>query len=247
MPAMPTSITHVFAALPNPRIERTKDHHLLDLLTIALCAVVCGADSFVEIEHFGNAKREWFATFLALPHGVPSHDTFGRVFAALDPDQFSRCFLDWVRATVPHPDGQVIAVDGKTARRSHNRGAGKAALHMVSAWASDSGIVLGQIATDAKSNEITAIPALLDLLRLDGCVVTVDALGCQTAIARQITQQGGDYVLALSSEPPGTAPRNGASVRRCARHRLCGLHGNHGNHGGWRARARGTAAVCDPE
>lgn len=202
MPAVSTSITHAFAALPDPRVERTKDHLLLDLLTIALCAVVCGADSFVEIEHFGNAKREWFATFLALPHGIPSHDTFGRVFAALDPDQFSRCFLDWVRATMPPSDGQVIAVDGKTARRSHDRSAGKAALHMVSAWASDSGIVLGQVATDDKSNEIMAIPALLALLRLEGCVVTVDALGCQTAIARQITRQGGDYVLALKANHP---------------------------------------------
>jgi predicted transposase YbfD/YdcC len=202
MPTVPTSITDHFATLPDPRVDRTKNHHLLDILTIALCAVVCGADSFVEIEHFGNAKREWFATFLALPHGIPSHDTFGRVFAALDPDQFSRCFLDWVRATVPHPDGEIIAVDGKTARRSHDRGAGKAALHMVSAWASDSGMVLGQVATDDKSNEITAIPALLALLRLDGCVVTVDALGCQTAIARQITRQGGDYVLALKANHP---------------------------------------------
>lgn len=199
MPACPTSITTHFAALADPRAERGKEHALLDLLTIALCAVVCGADSFVEIEQFGNAKREWFATFLDLPHGIPSHDTFGRVFAALDPDQFSRCFLGWVRETLPQETGEIIAVDGKTARRSHDRRAGKAALHMVSGWASTRGIVLGQIATDDKSNEITAIPALLDAVLVRGCTVTIDAMGCQTAIARQITVGGGDYVLALKA------------------------------------------------
>lgn len=189
MPACPTSITAHFATLADPRVERCKEHPLLDLLTIALCAVVCGADSFVEIEQFGNAKREWFATFLDLPHGIASHDTFGRVFAALDPDQFSRCFLAWVRATLPQGNGEIIAVDGKTARRSHDRRARKAALHMVRAWASERGIVLGQVATDDKSNDAaqrapTAIPALLDALLVRGCTVTIDAMGGQTAIAR---------------------------------------------------------------
>ncbi len=186
-----------FVTLPDPRVERTKEHLLLDLLTIAVCAVICGADSVVEMEEFGNAKQEWLASFLALPSGIPSHDTFTRVFAALDPEAFSRCFLAWVQATVIHTEGAVIAVDGTFARRSHHRGAGRAAIDMVSAWASANRVVLGQRATDAKSNEITAIPALLELLLLKGCIVTIDAMGCQTAIAQTIIDREADYVLAL--------------------------------------------------
>ena len=186
-----------FATLPDPRVERTKEHQLLDILTIAICAITCGADSFVEMEEFGDAKWEWLTTFLPLPSGIPSHDTFTRLFAALDPEAFCRCFLAWVQATVAHTEGAVIAIDGKIARRSHDRGAGKAAIDMVSAWASANGVVLGQRATDAKSNEITAIPALLDLLLLRGCIVTIDAMGCQTAIAEKIVAKGADYVLAL--------------------------------------------------
>ncbi|GAC1679849.1 MAG: ISAs1-like element ISEc26 family transposase [Steroidobacteraceae bacterium] len=186
-----------FATLPDPRVDRTKEHTLLDILTIAVCAIICGADSFVEMEEFGKAKQEWLATFLDLPSGIPSHDTFNRLFVALDPEAFSCCFLAWVQATAAQTEGAVIAVDGKIARRSHDRGAGKAAIDMVSAWASANGVVLGQRATDAKSNEITAIPALLDLLLLTGCIVTIDALGCQTAIAQKIVEKGADYVLAL--------------------------------------------------
>ncbi len=199
---MDASLPAHFAALPDPRAERGRNHPLLTILTIALCAVVCGADSWVEIAQFGEAKRDWFARFLDLPHGIPSHDTFGNLFAALDPQQFHTCFLAWVQSVVTQTAGAVIAVDGKTARRSHDRGAGKAAIHTVSAWASANEVVLGQIKTDAKSNEITAIPALLDLLLLKGCIVTIDAMGCQTAIARQVVAQGGDYVLALKENQP---------------------------------------------
>ncbi len=192
-----SSIIEHFATLTDPRVDRTKEHSLLTILTIALCAVISGADEWVAMAEYGNAKRDWFATFLALPNGIPSHDTFGRVFAALDPDEFEHCFLSWVQSAVAQTAGAVVAVDGKTARRSHDRGAGKAAIHMVSAWASANRLVLGQVATDEKSNEITAIPALLDLLLLKGCIVTIDAMGCQREIAAQIVGKGADYVLAL--------------------------------------------------
>lgn len=186
-----------FADLPDPRVERSKRHALLDIVTIALCAVICGADSWVEIAQFGQAKEAWLRSFLALPNGIPCHDTFGRVFARLDPEAFERCFLAWIQAVVGAPGAQVVAVDGKTLRRSHDRGKGKAAVHLVSAWATANHLVLGQVATAAKSNEITAIPLLLAALDLHGCTVTIDAMGCQTAIAKQIIDQGGDYVLAL--------------------------------------------------
>jgi predicted transposase YbfD/YdcC len=194
-----------FADLPDPRVERTKRHALLDIVTIALCAVICGADTWVDIAQFGQAKEAWLHSFLALPGGIPCHDTFGRVFARLDPEAFERCFLAWIQAVVGAPGAQVVAVDGKTLRRSHDRGRGKAALHLVSAWATAHHLVLGQVATEAKSNEITAIPLLLSALDLHGCTVTIDAMGCQTAIAQQIIDQGGDYVLALKGNQPTLA------------------------------------------
>jgi len=205
-PLPPTSISEHFATLTDPRAERGKEHLLVDILTITLSAVICGADDWVAVATFGKTKAAWLRTFLALPHGIPSHDTFGRVFRLLDPEELRRCFFAWVRAVLGesvegNADGQVgpqvVAVDGKTLRRSHDRRSGKAALHLVSAWATESGLVVGQVATDAKSNEITAIPMLLRLLALEGATVTIDAMGCQTAIAQQIVEQGADYVLAL--------------------------------------------------
>src|SRR5215210_1220707 len=201
-----TSISEHFATLADPRVERGREHRLMDILTITLCAVICGADDWVAVATFGELKEEWLRTFLALPNGIPSHDTFGRVFRLLDPDELRRCFLEWVRAVVGESGiggeagglgPQVVAIDGKTLRRSHDRGSGKGPLHLVGAWATASGLVVGQVATDAKSNEITAIPALLRLLALEGATVTIDAMGCQTAIAAQIVEQGADYVLAL--------------------------------------------------
>lgn len=194
-----------FATLTDPRVDRTKEHLLLDIVLIAICAVVCGADGWVEVAEFGETKQAWFSRFLKLPNGIPSHDTFGRVFAALDAAEFQRCFLEWVQAVHVLTAGQVIAIDGKTLRRSHDQRHGKAALHMVSAWASANRLVLGQVATDAKSNEITAIPELLRLLDLKGCIVTIDAAGTQTAIAEQIVAAEGDYVLALKGNQKGLA------------------------------------------
>lgn len=198
-PIDPTGIGQHFTDLDDPRGERGKRHGLTEIITIALCGVLCGAESWVEIEHFGNAKRDWLAQFLELPHGIPSHDTFGRVFAYLDPDQFEGCFVSWVQALLQPASNAQIAIDGKTLRRSHDRVQGRGPLHLVSAWAEHARLVLGQLATAADSNEITAIPQLLDLLELDGCTVTIDAIGCQTAIADQIIADGGDYVLALKA------------------------------------------------
>jgi len=200
MPKYPSAtIIEHFADLKDPRIERTKRHPLINILTIALCAAVAGADTWVDIELFGKSKRWWFAKFLDLSNGIPSHDTFGRVFARLDAEQFQRCFINWVQAVCEVLDGQVVAFDGKTLRRSHNRTIGKDAIHMVSAWATENQLVLGQIKVDDKSNEITAIPALIDLLELSGCIVTIDAIGCQKEIAKTIVDQDGDYVLALKA------------------------------------------------
>lgn len=192
-----TSIADHFRRVPDPRVRRTRRHALVDILVITLCAVICGADDWVAIAHFGHAKRTWFRGFLTLRHGIPSHDTFGRVFAALDPAAFQAAFLAWVQTVAHHLPGEVMAVDGKTLRRTFDTAADKAAIHRVSAWAAAQGLCLGQVKTDTKSNEITAIPKLLDLLALTGRIVTIDAMGCQTAIARRNHAQGGDYVLSL--------------------------------------------------
>jgi predicted transposase YbfD/YdcC len=183
--------------LDDPRVERTKLHPLLSIITIAICAVIASADSWDDIELFGRSRADWFATFLDLPHGIPSHDTFNRVFAALDPIQFRACFQSWMEAVTAVLPAQTIALDGKTLRGSHDHFHGKEPLHLVSAWASANRLVLAQLPTAAKSNEITALPELLRPLAIVGCIVTIDAMGCQRAIAQQILDQGGDYVLAL--------------------------------------------------
>ena len=194
------SIVEHFRTLEDPRIERTKKHFLLDILVIALCTLLTGGEGFQDMALFGKSKQAWLQTFLALPHGIPSHDTFGRVFARLNPQRFQQCFLSWTQAVAQLTQGALVSLDGKTVRASFDRATASSPLHMLSAWCSDQGgLVIGQIKTEAKSNEITAIPDLLQLLALQGCIVTIDAMGCQTAIAEHIRDQGGDYLLALKS------------------------------------------------
>ena len=186
----------LFAQVEDPRMERTKLHRLRDIIILAICGVLCGADGWVEIEEFGKAKEAFFTNLLTLPNGIPSHDTFGRVFALIDPKQFEASFVQWVQGISQTVKG-VIAIDGKTLRRSHDHESDKKALHVVSAWAVENRLVLAQLAIEEKSNEITAIPVLLRQLALAGCIVTIDAMGTQTKIAAQIIEQEGDYALAL--------------------------------------------------
>ena len=191
----PRGLLRFFDEIQDPRMDRTKLHLLSDMFVITLCAVICGANNWVEIELFGQAKLQWLRAFLVLPNGIPSHDTFGRVFSLLDPDQLERCFRRMTAALAESTGGKLIAIDGKTLRRSFDKASDKAAIHMVSAWSEMNHVVLGQVATDAKSNEITAIPRLLEMLDIAGSVVTIDAMGCQKAIAKKIVDQDGHYVL----------------------------------------------------
>jgi len=190
-----SSLEECFKDLPDPRVQGRCDHKLLDIIVIAVCGVLCGADSWTGIETFGKSKRVWLSENLELENGIPSHDTFAYVFARLDSQAFQASFARWVESVFHVTKGQVIAIDGKTARRSHDKTIGKDAIHMVSAWASRNGIVLGQRKVDAKSNEITAIPELLRLLDVTGCLITIDAIGCQTEIARVIRDEKADYLL----------------------------------------------------
>ena len=191
------SLREHFPKLEDPRTDQGKRHKLMDIIAMTICAVIGGAEGWTDVELFVKCKYEWFKGFLELPNGVPSHDTFGRVFASIAPEQFQEGFMAWVREVSELTQGQVIAIDGKTLRRSHDHRGGKAAIHMVSAWASENSLVLGQTKVDAKSNEITAIPELLRILEIGGCIVTIDAMGCQKEIAKLILKRDADYVLAL--------------------------------------------------
>jgi len=192
----PKSLTEHIKLIPDQRIQLKCRHRLVDIITISICSIICGADDWNSIERFGNAKLDWFQEFLELPNGIPSHDTFRRVFSMLSPDAFQNFFVNWVRDVAGLVSG-VVAIDGKTLRRSHDKRIGKSAIHMVSAWSAENNMVLGQVKTEEKSNEITAIPRLLDVLALNNCIVTIDAMGCQKSIAKQIIEQDGDYILAL--------------------------------------------------
>jgi len=191
------SIVEYFARVEDPRIERSRLHPLDSVLVLTLCAVVCGAESFVAVEDFGRCREDWLRTFLDLPHGIPSHDTLGRIFAYLDPEELERVFREWTAAVSKLSKGEVVAVDGKTLRRSFRSAGSSAFVHMVSAWAAGNRVVLGQVKTDDKSNEITAIPRLLQLLNIHGCLVTIDARGCQKDIAQAAVDAKADYMLAV--------------------------------------------------
>lgn len=199
-PSMKTTISAHFAEIQEPRMERTKLHPLINIITIALCAIISGADDWVAIEAYGRTKAEFLGTFLDLTNGIPSHDTFRRVFGLLDPEQFQAQFLSWVQSIEQLTQGEVVAIDGKRLRGS--RQSTKGAINVVSAWATQNRLVLGQRKVDDKSNEITAIPELLELLHLKGCIVTIDALGCQQAIASTIIEQEADYLLSLKGNQP---------------------------------------------
>jgi len=190
-----------FAELTDPR-RRDVIYPLINVVVIAVCAILCGADDFVAIAEFGRMKRAWLARFLDLRNGIPSHDRFNQILAAIKPAEFEKCLLSWITALHEITAGQVVAIDGKTLRRSFDAAGGKAAIHMVSAWATANHISLGQVVVDAKSNEITAIPKLLQILEISGSLVTIDAMGCQTEIARKIVDAGADYVLAVKENQP---------------------------------------------
>ena len=197
-----TSITTHFSTLKDPRVVGRSTHALLDILTIAILAVICGAKGWEDMEDWAIDHAAWLGTFLPLPGGIPQHDCYRRVFAALAPVPFAQCFTQWMQALVGSTQGKLIAIDGKTMRRSFDRARGRSALHVVSAWVAANGVALGQVVTDAKSNEITAIPALLDLLDIRGAVVSIDAMGCQKSIATTIVEGGADYLLALKDNHP---------------------------------------------
>jgi predicted transposase YbfD/YdcC len=198
----PVSIRQCFADVPDPRREHMRLHNLWDIIAIAILGVIADADSWVEVANYGRSKLDWLKTFLELPNGIPSHDTFNRVFALLNPTAFQEGFLNWVQSIAQCTLGRLVSIDGKTARHSFDNAAGKGALHLVSAWASENRLLLGQQAVDGKSNEITAIPELIKTLEISGSIVTIDAMGCQKNIAAEIREAGADYVLAVKDNQP---------------------------------------------
>jgi predicted transposase YbfD/YdcC len=191
------SLWTYFASLKDKRMKRCRKHSLQDILVIAICGFICGVDNWADMELFGWAKLAWFRTFLELPHGIPSHDTFGRVFSMVEPEAFARCFTQWVQTVADVTEGKVVAIDGKAVRRSFDKASQKGCVHLVNAWVAENRCVLGQVACEEKSNEITAIPQLLEMLSLKGCIVTLDAMGCQKAIVEKVVERGADYVIAL--------------------------------------------------
>ncbi len=194
-PKTPKSLIDCLEEIEDPRVNRTRDHKLIDILVIGLCTMITIGENFTDMETLGKGKYDWFKKYLELPNGIPSHDTFNRVFSAINPDHFLECFVRWVKTLCSSLQDEVVAIDGKALRSALNKG--EKLPYIVSAWAAKNGLVLGQVKVDEKSNEITAIPKLLQVLELEGCVVTIDAMGCQKEIAGKIKEAGADYVLAL--------------------------------------------------
>jgi len=190
------NIIELLSKIEDHRIERRKAHLLTDIIVITMAAVICGAENWNQIEMFGKSKHDWFKTFLKLPNGIPSHDTFNRFFAVLDPDKFENVFREWVKSISKKITNEVISIDGKTIRGAKEHG-NKSPIHMVSAWANSNNLVLGQLKVNEKSNEITAIPELLDAIFIKDCIITIDAMGCQITIAKKVIKEGGDYILAV--------------------------------------------------
>lgn len=239
-----------FGTLDDPRNGHAQLHKLLDIIIIAICAVMCGANAWTEVETFGKAKQEWLETFLELPHGIPSHDTFGRVFRMLDPVSFEARFRDWVAAVKTQTEQEIVGVDGKCLRRSHDAPLGKAAIYMVSAWATQNRLVLGQRKVAEKSNEITAIPELLSLLDVRGCLVTIDAIGTQKPIAAQIVAQEADYLLAVKDNQPhlrDDLDRLFTWAERVAYDNIQHAHCQTTNKGHGRIEVRECWTISDPE
>jgi len=198
----PQGLIEHFSKLEDPRVDRNKKHELIDVVVLCVCAVLSGAEGWCDIEEFGRTKLDWLRRYVPLANGIPVDDTIARIISALSVKGFQECFLSWMEDVVKLSEGEIIALDGKTHRRSHDRKRGVKALHMVSAWGCRNGVVLGQVKTDEKSNEITAVPELLEKLELKGCIVTLDAMGCQRAIAKQVKEGGGEYVLTLKRNQP---------------------------------------------
>jgi predicted transposase YbfD/YdcC len=254
LPEDPASILEHFASLSDPRRDHGQIHRLDEIVFMAICGVLCGADSWQEIADYAESKADWLSTFLALPGGIPSHDTFRRVFCLLDPLAFQKCFFAWMAALmnqhgltpVPldRPALRPVAIDGKAQRGSARRTVGRSPLHMVSAWAVENHLSLGQVATDAKSNEITAIPELLELLDLEGAVVTIDAMGCQKEIASGIIQKKGEYVLAVKENQPHLYQDIGQAFDEALEHGEAGVDFTECRTEGVRSGRRETRTCC---
>ncbi|MEO1433493.1 MAG: ISAs1 family transposase [Cyanobacteria bacterium J06633_8] len=223
------TIADYFMGIEDPRIERTKRHQLIDVITIAICAVICGADSWVAIETYGQAKQEWLKRFLELPNGIPSHDTFARIFALINPQQFQECFLSWIKSVALLTEGEVIAIDGKSLKQSYDKKAGNRAINMVSAWATSNKLVLAQRKVNSKSNEITAIPELIKVLDISGCIVTIDAIGCQKEIINLISQKDGDYIIALKKNQKSLYEKTELLFKEAISKRCKGFSASHYN------------------